>query len=114
MRVEQEQIIAFRIHDAPNLDPVLVIIDDRGSGKGRLIVECAGAAWSAYWNAMGDDNSVAKFVMACEPSYIAGCLTTGRVMPKHMKQYVLRLVKAVQEALKLRADRGDFVAKVPS
>lgn len=56
MRVDNSaKTEAFTIFDAPKLDPVTVVLQDLGPGCGRLMVECWGSAWSAYWGGMGGE-----------------------------------------------------------
>jgi len=99
MIVETSTVKSFRIQNAERLDPILVILQDIQPGKGRLIVECYGDAWSGYWNAIGDRN-IAQFIASCEADYIAGAmLGAHHSRSKNSQQYLLRIVKAVQEAL---------------
>jgi hypothetical protein len=101
MRIEQVNTLkAFRLYDAPLLDPIFIVIHDMGAGSGRLVIECYGDVWSGYWGAMGD-NTVEQFLLSCSADYIAGKMF-GRhhKRNKHSEGYLLRLVKAVQTALR--------------
>lgn len=100
MRVEAIKVEALTIFDAPTLDPVTVILQDVARNHGRLIIECYGKAWSAYWGAMGE-RSLREFVCGCHADYIANRLIEGGFKHRSKKdQYVLRIVVAVQEALR--------------
>ena len=92
---------AFTIFDAaPRLDPITVVLQDMGVGSGRLIVECFGTAWSAYWGAMGNKR-VREFVKVCDPDYIVSKLApSDRRMRKSDEKYLTRIVQATQEALR--------------
>lgn len=91
---------AFTIFDAPKLDPVTVVLQDLGPGNGRLIVECYGLAWSAYWGAMGDRN-VRQFVTECGADYIVSKIApSDRRLRKSDEAYLTRIVEATQAALR--------------
>lgn len=97
MRTENIEVKAFTIFDAPTLDPITVVMRDIAPGKGQLIIECYGLAWSAYWGAIGD-RKVKDFVLGCSAEYIVNRM----VRPREIKQeqaYLLRIVRAVIESL---------------
>jgi hypothetical protein len=100
MRIENtERVKVFTIFDAPKLDPITVVLQDVGPGCGRLIVECYGSAWSAYWGAMGND--IAGFLRGCNTSYIAGKMhPIDRNIKKSEAVYLDRIVEAVHSALR--------------
>lgn len=72
-------------------------MQDIEPGKGRLIIECFGAAWSAYWGAMGS-RTLAELVRMADADYIANGLTDGRVKAREAA-YLMRIVKAVKESM---------------
>lgn len=88
----------FRVSDVPGIDPVTVVLEDLGPGKGRLIVECYGRAWSAYWGAMGETRTVAKFVSASDRDYLVLRLGADR----RDREYLSKIVDAVKDALRQR------------
>jgi hypothetical protein len=98
MRTEQINVEAFTIHDAKALDPIRVIMQDIGPRQGRLIVECFGQAWSAYWGGMGD-RTLREFLISCNASYIANKLTPPYRLKKSDEAYLMRVVEAVHMAL---------------
>lgn len=89
----------------PNLDPIDVIMIDAAPGQGRLIVRCYGQAWTAWWGAMGDQD-VRRFIMTATADYVAARLLYGsedlqRVKARKLQaEYVERIVRAIQEALR--------------
>jgi hypothetical protein len=99
MTVEPASLDSFVISGAHALDPILVALQDFGGGKGRIVVECYGQAWSAYWGAMSGQ-SLRAFIVGAEPDYIA-----NRMWPAKQRRaeadyaYLLRIVAAVQDAL---------------
>lgn len=99
MRVEEQKARVFTIYDAPALDPITVILQDYGTGKGKLIFECFGEAWSAYWGAMGDNN-ITQFLLSCEVDYIVGKLSAPNMRgKKNLVKYVTRIVEAIKASL---------------
>jgi hypothetical protein len=102
MRVESvsTEVQALRIFDAPKLDPVFVVLHDAGAGCGRLVIECYGRAWSAWWGAMGD-RRLRQFITDCGADYLVARLAPGdRRLTKREESYLTRIVQAVQEALR--------------
>lgn len=107
MRIEHtEKAKVFTIFDAPKLDPITVVLQDLGAGHGRLIVECWGSAWSAYWGGMGG-RTLAEFITDSHPEYIAGKMEpNNRRQTKRDSQYLLRITEAVHAALMESMARG--------
>ncbi len=104
MRIENtETVKVFTIFDAPKLDPITVVLQDLGPGHGRLIVECWGSAWSAYWGGMGN-LTLAEFVTDSHPEYIATKLeSTTHRQTKANSAYLMRITEAVHSALRYNA-----------
>lgn len=79
MNIEITTVKKLRIGDLMGepykLDPVSVILEDYEPGRGRIIVECAGESWSAWWGAMSG-RAVAQFVCDCGADYIIGCIAS--------------------------------------
>lgn len=102
MRIEPVNVEAFTIYEATSLDPIMVVLQDYRVGSGRLLIECFGTAWSTYWGAMGD-NGVRGFVCSCSADYVANRLwPTGQKRTKKDYQYLMRIVEAVQQALRCK------------
>lgn len=55
------------------LDPVTVILEDFEPGKGKIIIECYGESWSAFWGSMG--RTIAEFFCRCDEHYLANKLS---------------------------------------
>jgi len=102
MRYELVKVEAFTIFGAPKLDPITVMTQDFGDGRGRLVIECYCEAWAIYWGAMGDD-TVSEFVCDCSASYVRDKLM-GQYQSRagHFRDYTLRIVEAVQKAFRER------------
>lgn len=79
MNIEISTVKKLRIGDLMGepykLDPVSVILEDHEPGRGRLILECAGESWSAWWGAMSG-RTVAQFVCDCGADYVIGCIAS--------------------------------------
>lgn len=101
MRIESvPNLKAFRLYDAPRLDPIFVVIHDMGAGSGRLVIECYGDVWSGYWGAMGD-STVEQFLLSCDPEYITcKMFGTHHKRTKRAEAYLQRMVEAIQTALR--------------
>lgn len=67
---------AMRRPGLGELDPITVILQDHGNGRGTLIVTCYASAWTCYWGAMG--TTLREFISRSFPDYLAGCLIRGR------------------------------------
>ena len=107
MIINEINVTQLEIRDAKALDPIRVVMEDSSPGKGMVTISCYGQAWSTFWGAMGN-NTVADFVRKMDAGYIAGKLSGAPVAGGAKAQrvadaYLLRIVEAVQEALKLRA-----------
>lgn len=102
MRIKEFPVRVFTICGAPKLDPITVVLQDVEKGHGRLIIECWGSSWAAYWGGMGE-RTLAEFVMSCGPDYIFTKLLPQDMwmMKKRDEAYLMRIVQAVQEALRL-------------
>lgn len=95
----------LRLSELDRLDPVTVFLEDRGNGRGLLVISCYGKAWSAYWGAMG--SPLRQFVASVSPDYLldrldSSELTTLKQYRKTNADYLLRIVEAVQAGI--RAD----------
>lgn len=104
MTKERISVYAFEIRDVAGLDPVRVVLQDVAPGQGRIIIECYGEAWSAYWGAMGDQ-CVAAFIAKADSDYLMRRLWPAKVSIRSEKAlekaeaYLLRIVEAVKAAL---------------
>lgn len=92
-------LTTFEITGAPQLDPIRVILQDLGTGSGRIIIECYGKAWSAYWGSMGDKD-LRSFLLTTSADYIEGCLHQGQSPKERDREYLQRIAQAVKDALK--------------
>lgn len=98
MKVSPIKVTALEITEIPGLDPIRVFLQDFGSGRGRIIIECYGNAWSTYWGSMGTD--IRSFVIAVDADYIECAMHSGRTHRQVDSRYLTRVVHAVKRALK--------------
>jgi hypothetical protein len=104
MRIENIEVVAaFTVLEAKALDPITVVLQDVAPGKGRLIIECYGRAWTAFWGAMGD-SCIEEFVLDVNAEYIANRMGIPKET-KSDKAYLLRIVQSVQAALRNKEAR---------
>lgn len=91
MRSEAITVTAFVIYDATRtsrsgvLDPITVILREFG-GSGQIIVECFGAAWSHWFNAIGQ-KTLPTFIAGCDACYLADKLLSTTCRQTWGKQY---------------------------
>lgn len=110
MKIEQTQITKLLLSELMGephmLDPVTVILEDLEPRRGKIIIECYGKSWSAYWGGMGD-RSIAQFFADCSTGYLIGNLDPQlRSWSFNGKALVDKVKKAV-----ISARRGrDFTA----
>lgn len=106
MKIESSLVQKLRITELDRLDPVTVILEDLAPRQGKIIIECYGQSWSAYWGGMGD-RSIAEFFCSCSDDYLAGCLDRG--LRGCIADYDAFEDKIKAEVLKLRRS-GDLDA----
>lgn len=101
--IQQDAAHVFTIRDAAGLDPITVTLMDFDQGRGNFIVECYGTAWATYWNAMGEGQRLATFILRADTGYIVTRLRRPREL-KREEAYLTRIVEAIKAALKQEAD----------
>lgn len=101
MIVSPIKVTAFEITGVDKLDPIRVILQELSDSQGRLIIECFGRAWSGYWGSMG--TGLIEFLLMADTHYIAMriCQLDPRKMNRRDEEYLMRVVKAVQDGLAL-------------
>lgn len=103
---------AMRRPGLGELDPITVILQDHGDGRGTLIVTCYASAWTCYWGAMG--NSATKlrdFMSGVSAEYIAGCLIRGRNLTNQRHKrlehaYLEDICRAIKASINMEAAHG--------
>lgn len=113
MKVSTSNIKKLLIEDvlsSHKLDPVTVILEDIEPRKGKIIIECYGQSWSAYWGGMGD-SSIAEFFCSCDKHYIAGNLSSLRSQITDYNAVSDMIKKNVREQIAelLHERRGSFI-----
>lgn len=106
MKVEASETRTLLITDVPRLDPVTVFLQDLGDGRGRLVVECYGKSWAAYFNATGTA-TLAEFIARGSHDYLTNALirehrhTMLEKATAGQETYIDRIVTAVIEAVRI-------------
>lgn len=107
MKTAPLKIEAFEITelDSPphRLDPIRVFIQDLAPGRGRIVIECFGESWSAFWPAMGKDATVAAFFIISPTDYLVDNLLRHQgavaVRTFRKRDYLTRIIEAVKLGL---------------
>ena len=104
MNITDTTVQLLTITDVPGLDTIRVYLEDYEPGRGRITISCYGRAWTAYWGGMYQA-TLKQFVPSCGADYIRDNLVRGmeQRMARTLKAenaYLLRVVEAVQEALR--------------
>jgi hypothetical protein len=107
MKITAKPVEMLVIEDLPRLDPIRVVLENFDPGKGRIIIVCYDAAWVSYWGAMSG-KSVQEFFVRSDAGYLASNLMSASTLSraKHHETYLVRIIAAVQEALRARAMEG--------
>ena len=96
VEISKNSVKNLKISEIANLDLVNVYLENIEPGKGRILIECYGKSWTAYWGAMSGLTIQAFFVKA-DNSYITDRLDY-KAKGRYLK-YLTRIVEAVKEAL---------------
>lgn len=67
-------VISDLINSEFKLDPITVFLEDIAHRQGKIIIECYGQSWSAYWGGMGE-RTIAEFFCSTDEHYLAGKLS---------------------------------------
>jgi len=94
-------VTRLEITELPNLDPIRIYVEDYEPGRGRITISCYDAAWVGYWGAMSG-RTIAEFFVDCDAEYLAGGMGCASSLSraKHCRAYLIRVIEAVQEALR--------------
>ena len=99
--IQDKTVTAWVIVGAKALDPITYIAENHRPGAGTMTITCYGRAWTGYWGAMGDENTVESFFSKADTGYLVGKMLPDS--PRHKKTdiaYFERIVAAVQQAIK--------------
>lgn len=84
---------AFEIPDSPDLDPVVVFLQDTAPNQGQITVTCFNEAWTAYFDSMGYP-SIVEFLASVSDGYLARKLAHGGES-EHQEAYLERIACVV-------------------
>jgi hypothetical protein len=107
MKVEKSCVTKLMIAGVPSLDPITVYAEDIAPRQGKIIIECYGQSWSAYWGGMGD-GTIAEFFCSVSQDYIANCMSrsidSSVFDPDAVKDHAKREIIKQRRARHLSAD----------
>lgn len=75
MKIERSVVEKLRVTDVPSLDPVEIILEDFGQGRGKVTMSCFGESWTAFWPSMA--GSLKQFITSANNDYLANCFCRG-------------------------------------
>lgn len=75
MIITKTQVTKIELTGLDRLDPVQVIAEDLGLGRGKITVSCFGNSWTNFWGGMGAQKII-EFVATCHVDYLAEKLST--------------------------------------
>lgn len=106
MKVQNINSHAIVVADVKGLDPIMVVFVDYANGSGRIVVQCYGEAWTAWWGAMGAHaGNVQAFIAAVEADYLANSLVgTRRNFTQGEHMYLERIAQVIIGALRKSND----------
>ena len=76
MKITKSTVIKIKATELQALDPITLYIENIEPSKGKIVIECFGKSWSAYWGGMGD-KTIESFFSSCGDDYLIGNLLTG-------------------------------------
>jgi hypothetical protein len=102
--VKMQPVECFEVSGLAGIDPVTVYFQDFGQARGRVVLECYGSAWSAYFGAMGGDSTIRSFFLSSDTDYLV-CKLGNHVQWQSVKQrkrddaYLRRVIEAAKLGL---------------
>ena len=54
MKVTETKVMSLEISELRDFDPIRVVTENYGPGRGRITITCEGKAWTGSWFAMSD------------------------------------------------------------
>lgn len=78
MKITTTQVTKHLLTELERLDPVSVICENMGVGRGKITIERFGDSWSHYWGSMGNQYTLEMFFLEASDDYLAGKLCRGR------------------------------------
>lgn len=108
MKIEKSQVEKLRLTEIPGLDPVDVLLEDFGEGRGKLTISCFDESWMSSWGSMG--MSLPRFIVFASTEYLVENLCRHR---KYIADYdkdhkfILKTLKDLLEEGAIGRDEYD-------
>ena len=92
-----------------------MIVENYNPGEGKILIECYGDSWSAFWGGMGS-KSLEEFFISCDTSYLSKKLCSdlpstvvdeGKLKPQ-AQEYVTKNEYHQFEEVEIQALREDI------
>ena len=98
MKIEttQQKIQKIRLTKLNGIDPITIYVDNISKGKGRILIECWGQVWTAYWIDMGN-KTVQEFFCVCDDDYLYSKIRIAS-RPHKEYEYVVSIIQSVRKA----------------
>jgi hypothetical protein len=72
MKTTKQETETYILTELDRLDPITVYITNYGQGKGKIVIECYGSAWSSFWGGMSNQ-TIQKFLLTSDNPYLLNC-----------------------------------------
>lgn len=69
MKVTETKVLSLEISELDHFDPIRVVTENYGPGRGRITISCEGKAWTSAWFAMSD-RTIEQFFCDCGNDYL--------------------------------------------
>ena len=69
MKIKISNPTKYTLTELDGLDPISIIVENFEPGKGKIIIECYGQAWSNYWGAMSG-KTIQEFFLTASNDYL--------------------------------------------
>lgn len=79
MDIQRNFVEKIKISDTESthgLDPVEIIIENYGEGRGKIIISCYVDSWTGYWGSMG--GTIEEFFQRVSNDYLIGKMSDSR------------------------------------
>lgn len=75
MKIEEKLTKSIIVSELENLDPITIMIDEKGEGAAQITIKCWDKSWTAYWGGMG--SGVKQFFSRVDVCYLVNCFDRG-------------------------------------
>lgn len=69
MKLTETKVLSLEISELRDFDPIRIMTENYGPGRGRITISCESRAWTSAWYAMSD-RTVEQFFCDCGNDYL--------------------------------------------